>query len=88
MWRFLYVADSEAQAEDDDVHEATFHYRQHMHHVREAYNPADFRVSAGGDQSDGYARASHRTGEAGRVAPDPRRDVAERQGPRCPTTIL
>ena len=47
LWRFLYVADCEAQAEDD-VHEATLHYRQHMHHVREAYNPSDFRVSAGG----------------------------------------
>lgn len=45
VWRFLYVADSEAQAEDD-VHEATLHYRQHMHHVRDAYNPSDFRVNA------------------------------------------
>jgi len=45
VWRFLYVADSEAQAEDD-VQAATLHYRQHMHHVREAYNPADFRVNA------------------------------------------
>src|SRR4030095_16653846 len=45
VWRFLYVADSQAQA-DDDVHEATLHYRQHMHHVREAYNPSDFKVNA------------------------------------------
>src|SRR5256712_13538346 len=45
VWRFLYVADSEAQAEDD-VFEATLHYRQHMHNVREAYNPPDFRVNA------------------------------------------
>jgi alkanesulfonate monooxygenase SsuD/methylene tetrahydromethanopterin reductase-like flavin-dependent oxidoreductase (luciferase family) len=45
VWRFLYVADSEAQAEDD-VHEATLHYRRHMHHVRDAYNPADFHVNA------------------------------------------
>ena len=44
VWRFLYVADSEAQAEDD-VHEATLRYRQHMHHVRDAYNHADFRVN-------------------------------------------
>jgi len=43
-WRFLYVADSEAQAEDD-VHEATLHYRAHMHHIRETHNPADFRVN-------------------------------------------
>ena len=45
VWRFLYVADSEAQAEDD-VLEATFEYRRHMHHVRHAYNPRDFQVSA------------------------------------------
>ena len=45
VWRFLYVADSQAQAEDD-VHAATLRYRAHMHHVREAYNPADFRVNA------------------------------------------
>jgi alkanesulfonate monooxygenase SsuD/methylene tetrahydromethanopterin reductase-like flavin-dependent oxidoreductase (luciferase family) len=42
VWRFLYVAESQAQAEDD-VHAATLAYRAHMHHVREAYNPADFR---------------------------------------------
>ena len=44
MWRFLHVAESQAQAEDD-VHEATMHYREHMHHVRVAYNPADFVVN-------------------------------------------
>jgi len=43
-WRFLYVAESQAQAEDD-VLEATLRYREHMHHVREAHNPADFRVN-------------------------------------------
>src|SRR5204862_5481082 len=45
VWRFLYVGESEAQAEDD-VQEATLHYRRHMHHVRTAYNPADFVVNA------------------------------------------
>jgi alkanesulfonate monooxygenase SsuD/methylene tetrahydromethanopterin reductase-like flavin-dependent oxidoreductase (luciferase family) len=45
VWRFLYVADSQAQAEDD-VHDATLRYREHMHHVREAYNPADFHPNA------------------------------------------
>ena len=45
VWRFLYVADSQAQAEDD-VHSATLHYREHMHHVREAFNPPDFKVRA------------------------------------------
>jgi alkanesulfonate monooxygenase SsuD/methylene tetrahydromethanopterin reductase-like flavin-dependent oxidoreductase (luciferase family) len=45
VWRFLYVADSQAQAEDD-VQAATLAYRAHMHHVRQAYNPADFTVRA------------------------------------------
>src|SRR5439155_1026353 len=45
VWRFLHVADSEAEAEDD-VQEATLRYREHMHHVRDAYNPPDFRVNA------------------------------------------
>ena len=44
VWRFLYVGESDAQAEDH-VHEATMHYRRHMHHVRDAYNPPDFRVN-------------------------------------------
>jgi alkanesulfonate monooxygenase SsuD/methylene tetrahydromethanopterin reductase-like flavin-dependent oxidoreductase (luciferase family) len=41
----LYVADSDAQAEDE-VYEATLRYRRHMQHVREAYNPPNFRVNA------------------------------------------
>jgi len=43
VWRFLYVGESQAQAEDD-AEAATLTYRQHMHHVRHAYNPPDFRV--------------------------------------------
>jgi alkanesulfonate monooxygenase SsuD/methylene tetrahydromethanopterin reductase-like flavin-dependent oxidoreductase (luciferase family) len=44
-WRFLYVAESQAQAEDD-VQEATLRYRAHMQHVRETHNPPDFRPGA------------------------------------------
>jgi len=61
VWRFLYVADSQAQAEDD-VHEATLHYREHMHHVREAYNPPDFRVKASAVNPWMDATVSHADG--------------------------
>jgi alkanesulfonate monooxygenase SsuD/methylene tetrahydromethanopterin reductase-like flavin-dependent oxidoreductase (luciferase family) len=44
VWRFLYVGESQAQAEDD-VEAATLAYRRHMHHVRHAYNPPDFVVN-------------------------------------------
>src|SRR5262249_31006535 len=80
VWRFLYVADSEAQAEDD-VHEATLHYRQHMHHVREAYNPPDFRVNAAAVNPWMDPTVSHEDGvryvlEAGALYGTPKR-VAE-----------
>lgn len=43
LWRHVHVADSQAQAEDELA--ATLrHTRAHMLHVREAYNPPDFRV--------------------------------------------
>ncbi len=43
LWRNVYVADSDAQAEDE-LSELLLHTRSHMMHVREAHNPADFRV--------------------------------------------
>lgn len=43
VWRYVYVADSNAQAEDD-LAASMRHTRQHMAHAREAYNPADFHV--------------------------------------------
>jgi alkanesulfonate monooxygenase SsuD/methylene tetrahydromethanopterin reductase-like flavin-dependent oxidoreductase (luciferase family) len=61
VWRFLYVAESQAQAEDD-VHEVTLSYRKHMHHVREAYNPADFVVNAAAVNPWMDGRVSHPDG--------------------------
>jgi alkanesulfonate monooxygenase SsuD/methylene tetrahydromethanopterin reductase-like flavin-dependent oxidoreductase (luciferase family) len=43
VWRMVYVADSEAQAEDE-LAEAMLYTRHHMHHARQAYNPEDFQV--------------------------------------------
>lgn len=43
IWRHVYVADSQAQAEDD-LAASMQHTRQHMGHAREAYNPPDFHV--------------------------------------------
>ncbi len=41
LWRYVYVAESDAQAEDE-LSELLTRTRVHMMHVREAYNPADF----------------------------------------------
>ena len=41
LWRNVYVADSDAQAEDELAGLLT-ETRHHMMHVREAYNPPDF----------------------------------------------
>ena len=43
VWRWVYVSESRAQAEDELV-AALRQTRQHMNHVRHDYNPADFRV--------------------------------------------
>ena len=43
LWRFVHVADSEAQAEDE-LAEALLETRRHMVHARSTYNPADFHV--------------------------------------------
>lgn len=45
VWRMVYVAESEAQAEDD-LAAAMLYTRHHMHHARQAYNPEDFQVDA------------------------------------------
>ena len=44
IWRNVYVAESEAQAEDD-LAAALLQTRQHTHHTRADYNPADFHVA-------------------------------------------
>lgn len=43
LWRNVYIADSDAQAEDElaDLLQKT---RAHMMHVREAHNPPDFEI--------------------------------------------
>ncbi len=43
VWRYVHVAESEAQAEDELV-DALRHTRQHMVHARETLNPKDFTV--------------------------------------------
>ncbi len=43
LWRNVYVADSDAQAEDE-LSQLLLDTRAHMMHVREAYNPGDFVI--------------------------------------------
>ncbi len=43
LWRNVYVAESDAQAEDE-LSDLLAHTRDHMMHVREAYNPEDFVI--------------------------------------------
>lgn len=43
LWRNVYVAESDAQAEDE-LSTLLLNTRHHMMHVREAYNPADFVI--------------------------------------------
>ena len=43
LWRNVYVAESDAQAEDE-LSELLLHTREHMMHVRDEYNPADFEI--------------------------------------------
>jgi alkanesulfonate monooxygenase SsuD/methylene tetrahydromethanopterin reductase-like flavin-dependent oxidoreductase (luciferase family) len=43
LWRFVHVADSQAQAEDE-LAAALLETRKHMVHARATYNPADFHV--------------------------------------------
>jgi alkanesulfonate monooxygenase SsuD/methylene tetrahydromethanopterin reductase-like flavin-dependent oxidoreductase (luciferase family) len=43
LWRNVYVAESDAQAEDE-LSTLLLRTRAHMMHVRDAYNPADFHI--------------------------------------------
>jgi alkanesulfonate monooxygenase SsuD/methylene tetrahydromethanopterin reductase-like flavin-dependent oxidoreductase (luciferase family) len=43
VWRHVYLADSDAQAEDE-LSAALVEGRHHMNHARETFNPADFKV--------------------------------------------
>ena len=44
LWRNVYVADSDAQAEDE-LASLLQKTREHMMHVREAHNPEDFEIA-------------------------------------------
>lgn len=44
LWRNVYVAASEAQAEDE-LSTELLRTREHMMHVRDAYNPDDFEIA-------------------------------------------
>ncbi|HUG38773.1 MAG TPA: LLM class flavin-dependent oxidoreductase [Candidatus Limnocylindrales bacterium] len=43
LWRFVHVAESQAQAEDE-LAAALLHTREHMVHARATLNPADFHL--------------------------------------------
>lgn len=43
IWRWVYVGESRAAAEDEFI-AAVAQTRRHMHHVRHDLNPADFRI--------------------------------------------
>jgi alkanesulfonate monooxygenase SsuD/methylene tetrahydromethanopterin reductase-like flavin-dependent oxidoreductase (luciferase family) len=43
LWRFVHVAESQAQAEDE-LAAALVHTRHHMVHARATHNPSDFHV--------------------------------------------
>jgi alkanesulfonate monooxygenase SsuD/methylene tetrahydromethanopterin reductase-like flavin-dependent oxidoreductase (luciferase family) len=43
LWRNVYVAETDAQAEDE-ISELLLRTRAHMMHVRHEYNPADFHI--------------------------------------------
>jgi alkanesulfonate monooxygenase SsuD/methylene tetrahydromethanopterin reductase-like flavin-dependent oxidoreductase (luciferase family) len=45
LWRFVHVAESQAQAEDE-LASALLHTRRHMLEARATHNPGDFRVEA------------------------------------------
>src|SRR6266850_2314622 len=45
LWRFVHVAESQAQAEDE-LRSALLKTRRHMVHDRASYNPPDFAVEA------------------------------------------
>ena len=44
-WRFVHVAESQAQAEEE-LGAALFETRRHMVHARSTHNPADYRVES------------------------------------------
>ena len=61
MWRFVHVAESQAQAEDE-LAAALLQTRRHMVHARATHNPADYRVDPAVRQS---VERSARVGRGG-----------------------
>ena len=61
LWRFVHVAESQAQAEDE-LAAALIHTRRHMVDARTTLNPADFRVDAERVNPWNDPRVSHEDG--------------------------
>jgi alkanesulfonate monooxygenase SsuD/methylene tetrahydromethanopterin reductase-like flavin-dependent oxidoreductase (luciferase family) len=61
VWRFVHVAESQAQAEDELVG-ALLETRRHMVHARQTYNPADFHVESSRVNPWNDPRVSHEDG--------------------------
>ena len=61
LWRFVHVAESQAQAEDE-LTTALLETRRHMVHAREANNPPDFYVEASRVNPWNDPRVSHEDG--------------------------
>jgi alkanesulfonate monooxygenase SsuD/methylene tetrahydromethanopterin reductase-like flavin-dependent oxidoreductase (luciferase family) len=61
VWRFVYVAESQAQAEDE-LMTALLETRTHMVHARATHNPADFTVDPSRVNPWNDPRVSHEDG--------------------------
>ena len=77
LWRNVYVADSDAQAEDE-LSQLLTDTREHMMHVREAHNPADFSpdpntLNAWTDPAVGHAEGVAMAMETGSIFGGPER---------------
>jgi alkanesulfonate monooxygenase SsuD/methylene tetrahydromethanopterin reductase-like flavin-dependent oxidoreductase (luciferase family) len=61
LWRFVYVAESQAQAEDE-LAAALLETRRHMVHARAVHNPPDFQVPPARVNPWNDPRVSHEDG--------------------------
>ena len=67
LWRNVYVAESDAQAEDE-LAALLVETRTHMMHVREAYNPPDFQPEPGDAERLDRSQGGRRRGDPLRAA--------------------